>query len=163
VEWDRPGWADPPWLSWVGAVRPEVAQRIACDADIWRIILDPATGMPLDVGRGHRLVPHWIRRALHARDRGCRWPGCATPAEWTDAHHLDPWADGGKTSVRRCLLLCRHHHGLAHEGGWAIELHPGTGEVTVTRPGGIPYLDPGTRPTSWNGSATRARAGPVAG
>lgn len=44
--------------------------RFACDADIWRVILDPGTGQPLDVGRRHRLVPPWIRRALHARDRG---------------------------------------------------------------------------------------------
>jgi hypothetical protein len=86
--WGRPGWADPPWLSWIGPIPPAVAQRIACDADLWRILLDPATGMPLDVGRARRLVPHWIRRALHTRDRGCRWPGWPTPAEWTDAHHL---------------------------------------------------------------------------
>jgi hypothetical protein len=149
-----PGWVDPPWLNWVGAIRPEVAQRIACDAQIWRVILDPASGQPLDVGRAHRLVPHWIRRALHARDRGCRWPGCTAPTEWTDAHHLDPWADGGHTNAERCLLLCRHHHSLVHEAGWSIDLHPTTGQVTITRPGGIPYRNPGTT-TSWNGPTTR--------
>jgi hypothetical protein len=63
------------WLNWYGPIPPALAKRIACDADLWRIVLDPTTGLPLDVGRAHRLVPHWIRRALHARDRGCRWPG----------------------------------------------------------------------------------------
>src|SRR5690606_8959639 len=63
-----------PWAHWVGEVPPELAQRIACDAEVWRAILDPATGLPLEVGRNHRLVPTWMRKALQARDRGCRWP-----------------------------------------------------------------------------------------
>jgi hypothetical protein len=153
--WSRPGWADPPWLDWVGPIPPEVAQRIACDADIWRVILDPASGMPLDVGRAHRLVPYWIRKALYARDRGCRWTGCTAPAQWTDAHHLDPWADLGETEIDRLCLLCRYHHCLVHEGGWSIDLDPATGEVTITRPGGLPYLLPRARSTSWNGPTAR--------
>jgi hypothetical protein len=154
--WPSPGWADPPWLSWVGPISPVVAQRIACDADIWRIILDPTTGMPLDVGRAYRLVPHWIRRALYARDRGCRWPGCDVPAEWTDAHHLLPWAEHGETNVDDCVLLCRYHHGLVHEGGWSIDLDERTGAVHITRPEGIPYLIPSNRSSSWNGPSTQA-------
>jgi hypothetical protein len=152
--WAAPGWADPPWLDWIGPISPEVAQRIACDADIWRVILDPATGMPLDVGRGHRLVPHWIRKALHARDRGCRWTGCTTPVQWTDAHHLRPWADGGQTTADQCLLLCRYHHGLVHEGGWRVDLDAGTGEVRITRPDGVPHRITGTRSISWTGPTT---------
>jgi hypothetical protein len=30
------------------------------------------------------------------------------------------WADGGETSLENCLLLCRHHHRLIHEGGWTV-------------------------------------------
>jgi hypothetical protein len=152
--WAVPGWADPPWLDWIGPIAPQVAQRIACDADIWRVILDPASGMPLDVGRSHRLVPHWIRKALHARDRGCRWTGCTTPVQWTDAHHLRPWADGGQTAVDQCLLLCRYHHGLVHEGGWRVDLDAGTGEVHITRPDGVPHRITGTRSISWTGPTT---------
>ena len=71
-----PALPQPAWLDWFGEDPLALAQRLACDeANVWRIVLDPATGLPLDVGRAHRLVPHWIRRALHARDRGCRWPG----------------------------------------------------------------------------------------
>jgi hypothetical protein len=143
-------------LNWIGPIAPEVAQRIACDADIFRVILDPANGMPLDVGRAHRLVPYWIRKALYARDRGCRWTACTAPAEWTDAHHLDDWVDDGETKVDRCCLLCRYHHCLVHEGGWSIDLDSYTGEVSITRPGGIPYLLPGRRSVSWNGPTTQA-------
>jgi hypothetical protein len=101
---------EPAWLNWYGPIGPATAQRLVCDSDLWRIVLDPTTGLPLDVGRAHRLVPWWIRRALHARDRGCRWPGCTTPAAWTDAHHLHHWHDGGATRIEDLLLLCRFHH-----------------------------------------------------
>jgi hypothetical protein len=99
-------------------------------------VLDPTTGLPLDVGRAHRLVPYWIRRALYARDRGCRWPGCTTPAPWCDAHHLQHWHDGGVTRVEDLLSMCRYHHVQVHEGGWTIRLDPTTGQVHVTRPDG---------------------------
>jgi hypothetical protein len=131
---------EPPWLTWWGDVPPEVAQRIACDSSVWRIVLDPATGLPLDVGRSHRIVPHWIRKALHARDRTCRWPGCDIPAAWTDAHHCElPWYLGGETNVDELASVCRHHHVLVHEGRWKLTLNHVTGEVTVTRPDGTPY------------------------
>src|SRR5690606_9626707 len=39
-----------PWAHWVGEIPPELAQRIACDCQAWRAILDPATGLPLEVG-----------------------------------------------------------------------------------------------------------------
>src|SRR5690606_7807863 len=35
-----------PWAHWVGEVPAELAQRIACDAEVWRAILDPTTGLP---------------------------------------------------------------------------------------------------------------------
>jgi hypothetical protein len=131
--------AAPPWLEWIGEVAAPVAQRIACDADVWRVVLDPATGRPTEVGRSHRLVPVWIRRALHVRDRGCRFPGCRAPVAWTDAHHIRPWARGGPTDVDNLILLCRFHHGLVHEGRWTIRLDTDTGEVSAGRPDGRPY------------------------
>ena len=96
-----------------------------------------------------------MRKALHARDRGCRWPGCDAPAAWTDAHHLTAWYHGGPTSIERLLSLCRWHHVLVHEGRWHIHLDPATGEVTVTRPDGQPYepgpSQPWTTPTNRRG------------
>jgi hypothetical protein len=84
-------------------------------------------------------VPSWLRKALHARDRGCRFPGCRAPVAWTDAHHLRPWARGGSTSLDNLALLCRWHHGLVHEAGWTIRLDVETGTVTAARPDGRPY------------------------
>ena len=102
-------------------------------------MLDPSTGLPLDVGRAYRVAPYWMRKALHARDRGCRWPGCQAPTPWIDVHHLDLWCLGGETSIDKLLSLCRYHHVQTHEGGWTITFNPHTGEVNVTRPDGTPY------------------------
>ncbi|MHB1191471.1 MAG: HNH endonuclease signature motif containing protein [Longimicrobiales bacterium] len=70
------------------------------------------------MGRRTRTIPPALRRALEARDRGCRFPGCGS--RFTDAHHVTHWADGGATSLGNTVLLCRHHHRLVHEGGWRI-------------------------------------------
>jgi hypothetical protein len=131
------------WLTWTGPVATTTVQRIVCDSVIYRVLFDPVTGRPLDVGRTHRTAPAWVRRALHARDRGCRWPGCSAPTPWTDAHHLTMWRDDGQTNVDQMILVCRWHHTRVHEGGWRIRLDVATGEVHVTRPDGRPYeLDP---------------------
>ena len=73
----------------------------------------------LNLSRKHRLVQPALRRALEARDRGCRFPGCSHE-RWLDAHHVVHWADGGETSLENTLLLCGRHHRLLHEGGFAI-------------------------------------------
>ena len=73
-----------------------------------------AGGPVLSVGRKTRTVPPHIRRALEERDRGCRFPGCAS--RFTEAHHVRHWADGGETRLGNLLLLCRRHHRAVHEG-----------------------------------------------
>ncbi|MDX1647786.1 MAG: DUF222 domain-containing protein [Longimicrobiales bacterium] len=72
----------------------------------------------LDVGRRTRTVPTSLRRALEARDRGCRFPGCG--GRFTDAHHIVHWADGGETKLSNLVLLCRRHHRRVHEEGWEV-------------------------------------------
>jgi hypothetical protein len=143
---------EPATMQWVGDVPDSLAQRMACDCDVWRVLLDPATGRPVDVGRAYRTVPHWIRKALWVRDRQCRFPGCHAPIAWTDAHHLTHWAAGGPTDLDNLLSLCRWHHGLVHEGGWQMRYDVATNAVTVTRPNGRPYDIRGRPPLS--GSST---------
>ncbi|MBT8396631.1 MAG: HNH endonuclease, partial [Gemmatimonadetes bacterium] len=66
-------------------------------------------------GRRTRTVSPSLRRALEARDRGCRFPGCGL--RFAEAHHDKHWADGGETRLRNLVLLCRRHHRAVHEGG----------------------------------------------
>ena len=95
----------------------ESPRRIACDATVVEVARQQ-DGTVLDVGRRRRTIPWRLRLALEIRDRGCRFPGCGR--RFTDGHHVKHWADGGATSLKNCLLLCRHHHRLVHEGGWKI-------------------------------------------
>jgi hypothetical protein len=106
-----------------GPIALETARRLACDAAVTRIVLGPRSE-PLDVGRRTPVVPPAIRRAVVARDRHCRFPGCDRPQAWCDAHHVRHWADGGSTSVANLVLLCRRHHRLTHER-FAMELVDG--------------------------------------
>jgi hypothetical protein len=98
-------------------VSAETARRLACDAALVEVRTG-ADGSVLDVGRRSRTIPPALRRALEARDRGCRFPACGL--RFTDAHHIEHWADGGETSLKNTLLLCRRHHRLVHENGYRI-------------------------------------------
>jgi len=97
----------------------ESVRRIGCDSD--RVFLvEDEHGEPLSIGRKSRVVPAAIRRALWARDRGCRFPGCGRK-RFVDAHHIEHWSNGGETGLDNLMLLCGEHHRLVHEGGFTIE------------------------------------------
>src|SRR6185369_15014444 len=81
------------------------ARRLACDAEVIPVVLGGA-GEVLDVGRARRTTTPAQRRALRVRDGGCIGPGCERPPAWTKAHHLQHWADGGRTDIDNLCLLC---------------------------------------------------------
>ena len=114
-------------------VTAETARRIACDGGIVKLA-ESGDGVPLSIGRNSRAIPPAIRRALTARDGGCRFPGC-TNTRFVDGHHVRHWADGGETSLENLVLLCRHHHRLVHEGGFRCE-HAANGGVRFLAPSG---------------------------
>jgi len=96
----------------------ETIRRLCCDSGIVAVSKDK-NGSPLNVSRKHRVVQPPLKRALLARDKCCRFPGC-THEKWLDAHHVMHWADGGETSLDNTVLLCSKHHRLLHEGGFRI-------------------------------------------
>ena len=93
--------------------------RLSCDAEIQRLVLDPHS-QPLDIGRTTRVVPPHLRTALELRDRGCIMPGCRRPPSWCEAHHIEHWAQGGKTAIENLALICSRHHHELHNGTWRI-------------------------------------------
>ena len=97
----------------------ESVRRIGCDASRLLLVEDEH-GEPLSIGRKSRIVPQAIKRALWARDKGCRFPGCGR-RRFVDAHHVEHWSAGGETSLANLMLLCSKHHTLVHEGGFRIE------------------------------------------
>jgi hypothetical protein len=98
-------------------------------------------GLPLAVGRTARTEPPGLRRALEARDQGCRWPQCGALAAWATAHHIRPWSKGGATSLDDLALFCHvHHHYFIHILGWTVTGDP-NGTLHFTHPGGWLTLD----------------------
>jgi hypothetical protein len=93
-------------------------ERIACDCTISRVLL--ADSMVIDVGRATRVNSAPRRRALRVRDKGCRFPGCDRPVNWSTPHHIVAWTRGGRSSLSNLILLCHYHHRLVHEGGWQV-------------------------------------------
>jgi hypothetical protein len=127
-----------------GLVAGRSVQRLACDATITRVVVD-ARSQVIDVGRSERVVPAGLRRALNARDGGCRWPGCERPPSWTSAHHVVHWSHLGPTDKDNMVLLCRHHHWCVHEGGWTLVHTDHDGILAISTVVGVmtPLRDPG--------------------
>ncbi|MCH7563472.1 MAG: DUF222 domain-containing protein [Gemmatimonadetes bacterium] len=110
------------------------SRRLSCDASLV-VMTHDEDGSVLDVGRKRRTVPPPVRRALDYRDGGCRFPGCGL--QYTDAHHILHWAEGGDTKLDNLVLLCRFHHRAVHEEGFRVELD-GRGQPRFRRPNGTP-------------------------
>jgi hypothetical protein len=113
-------------------VSAETARRLACDAS--RVVMrhDP-DGRVVEVGALTRTIPAALRRGLHYRDRGCRFPGCGLPLG--EGHHIQHWANGGPTTLSNLALLCRRHHRAVHEESYQVERLP-DGELRFRRPDG---------------------------
>ena len=81
--------------------------------------------LPLDIGYSET-IPAGIRNAVILRDRHCQWAGrCDQPAAACEVHHTRHKANGGKTSVKDCVLLCTFHHQIViHRWGWTLVLNP---------------------------------------
>jgi Domain of unknown function (DUF222)/HNH endonuclease len=106
-------------LEWAQPIPAETARRLACDCSITPVF-QGAESHQVEAGRTRRTISPAMRRALVARDKGCRFPGCDRPPAWTDGHHLKHWADGGLDEQWNLALLCRRHHYRVHEEGWRL-------------------------------------------
>jgi hypothetical protein len=127
--------------TWGGPVSAETLRRISCDAGVSYVLTDQH-GVPLDVGREQRTIPPGLWAALVIRDRGCVFPGCTRPPEWTQAHHIRHWCDGGPTCLGNLALLCHHHHRVVHHQSWDIVIAD-DGHPELIPP---PWTDPDRKP-----------------
>jgi hypothetical protein len=110
----------------------ETSQRIACDAG--RVVMrHDSAGRIVEIGARTRTIPPALRRALHHRDRGCRFPGCGVRIG--EGHHIRHWARGGPTTMSNLAMLCRRHHRAVHGEGYQIE-READGALIFHRPNG---------------------------
>ncbi|MFD4467612.1 HNH endonuclease signature motif containing protein [Rhodococcus sp. NPDC058505] len=119
---------------------------------------------------------------VRARDRHCRFPGCARPAAQCQLDHITEYRTrtpraGGWTIVSNLQCLCAFHHQLKTLGLWRVSAlgRPGIGgnallwlsalgATAVTLPGGATgtWDDSGLRPriAGCRGTPTRAPSEP---
>ncbi len=109
-------------------------RRIACDAGIHRVITDGPSSV-LDFGRTTRTISPDLWTALVLRDQGCRGPWCDRGPEWTEAHHIVHWADGGTTGLDNLGLYCTRDHHRFHAQGWILKMLP-DGSIEHVAPDG---------------------------
>ena len=119
--------------------------RMASHAHHYLVVFDDHTRIPLYLGRSRRLASPGQRIVLHARDRGCTFPGCTVPGYGCQAHHgKKPWARGGQTNIDEEVLACPPHNRLIEKGGWTTRIRT-DGRVAWIPP---PHLDNGQTRTN---------------
>jgi hypothetical protein len=140
-------------------VSAETCRRLCGDAGVVPVVED-RDGNVLDVGRKTRTIPAPLKRALASRDGGCRFPGCHN-AVYTDGHHVEHWIDGGETSLRNCVSLCRRHHRYVHEFGYGVRARDGGGFEFLYRIASVlgTLPSPGTRCKNHKSRRTEDSAG----
>ena len=160
VHVDAPALADPDQpgqsvLEGGARVSAETSRRLACDAS--RVVMQhDDNGRVVEIGARTRTIPPALRRALHHRDRGCRFPGCGLPLG--EGHHIRHWAQGGSTTLSNLALLCRRHHRAVHEEGFHLDRQP-DGALEFRRPDGraLPDVPPSVAVPADPVQALRAR------
>ncbi len=118
---------------------PSQLDTLLCDSFVRRVVFGP-DGEPLDIGRKDRLCNANQVRAVIARDRTCRFPGCSHTVTASKIHHAQHWENGGPSDIDNLVMLCWHHHQHVHRqnidvyhhaGGWVFADSSGIIGVTM--------------------------------
>jgi Domain of unknown function (DUF222)/HNH endonuclease len=117
--------------SWLDGI---TVQRLLCDCVLSRVFMEGS--VVLEAGRSSRSIPIHLRRLVIARDRHCRYPGCNSPAAWSEVHHIVYWENNGDHKLSNLVLLCARHHHRVHAHSETLVLHP-DGQLNVTGLTGI--------------------------
>lgn len=107
------------------------ARRLACEAGIIPAVLGTGSQV-LDLGRRTRFHTEPQRIAIAVRDKTCIVHGCDRGPRDAHFHHLDPWSQGGGTSVQRGAMICAPHHTQIHDPRYGYEDRP-NGKIAFYR------------------------------
>ncbi|MBW3589115.1 MAG: HNH endonuclease [Actinobacteria bacterium] len=101
------------------AISAETARRLSCDCSI-QVLVEKADGTPIALTRNKRSVPAWLDAAVrHRAGNCCEVPGCTRRINLI-RHHIRHVEHDGETCYENILLVCDHHHWMAHEGGYEV-------------------------------------------
>ena len=125
-----------------GPVDAEHARWLALQDDArWqRLVTEPLHGTVIDRSTKAYRIPDAMKEFVRARDRHCRFPGCATPARHTDTDHVIPHPRG-ETTAANLAAASRGHHRVKTHSGWKVRSGPD---------GALIWTSPlGTEHTTW--------------
>jgi len=88
--------------------------RLAAHAHHYLAIFD--NGKALALYHTRRLASPAQRIVLHAKDRGCTFPGCSVPGYLCEVHHCNPYATNPVTDINHLTFGCGPNHKLAEQG-----------------------------------------------
>ncbi|MFF2028892.1 DUF222 domain-containing protein [Arthrobacter sp. NPDC058192] len=111
---------EPAVLDGYGPVPASVARRLVGEGaeSFMRVLTDPRSGAPLEIGRASYRIPKAMRQWLRLRDGRCPFPGCNNHSLDNEGDHLLAWSDGGGTGISNLGQPCRKHHRLKHTTRW---------------------------------------------
>jgi len=112
--------AEPAVLDGYGPIPASMARRLVGDgaSSLRRVLIDPRSGAPLEIGRTSYRIPKTMRQWLRLRDARCSFPACSNPSLDNEGDHVLAWSDGGGTGISNLGQLCRKHHRLKHTTRW---------------------------------------------
>jgi hypothetical protein len=110
--------------------------RLGSHAHHYLAIFDK--GKTLALYHTRRLASPAQRIVLHAKDRGCTFPGCTVPGYLCEVHHNNPYATNPVTDINHLSFACGPNHKLADQG-WTTRKN-GHGDTEWIPP---PHLDHG--------------------
>jgi hypothetical protein len=113
----------------------EAARRLLADAQLVPVLLDQS-GLPIELARAarQRLATMIQRAVLATMYTTCMIPGCDTPFDDCQIHHIDDF-NGHNTVLSNLGPVCPHEHGGHHTQRLVIGLDEQR-TVTVTLPDG---------------------------
>ena len=88
--------------------------RLGSHAHHYLAIFDK--GKALALYHTRRLASPAQRIVLHAKDRGCTFPGCTVPGYLCEVHHNNPYATNPVTDINHLSFACGPNHKLADQG-----------------------------------------------
>jgi hypothetical protein len=100
--------------------------RLGSHAHHYLAIFDK--GKALALYHTRRLASPGQRIMLHAKDRGCTFPGCNVPGYLCETHHCNPYATNPVTDINDLTLACGPNHKLAEQGWTTRKNHNGDTE-----------------------------------
>ncbi|QOR71181.1 DUF222 domain-containing protein [Ruania alkalisoli] len=127
-----------PVIEGYGPIDPATARALAAGG-IWRrLVTDPLTGSPVDIGTTRYTPPAAMADRIRARDRTCVRPGCTHPASEAQLDHTTAYNDGGHTSDANLGALCTRDHLIKTHGDFTLT-QPEPGIFEWTTPTGHRY------------------------